>query len=266
MNYRFLNPLSFLTIFSLAVLLSVTSCEKEPEQIDLPPAESLVMDLSQFPKKATKAVGKSFGNWFYASGSVFVWNAVIVANVAIPVTAYAEAFNHTPVYLDDNSWEWSYSVVVNDKTYETTLVGSRIDRATFSMTMSLSEVGGFQNFEWFNGVIRYDHTEADWTLSHSPLNPTDYLQIHYEKDFDTEIRSIRYTVIDPENEIYDAYIEYGLDPALDFDAHYIIYKEENTSSIEWNTDTKAGHVKDPLYFQDELWHCWDGLQQDVDCR
>jgi hypothetical protein len=224
------------------------------------------LDLSQFPSNSTKAVNVLNNNWRYSSINVLVWNALIAANIAIPITAYAEAFNHTPVYLGDYSWEWSYSVIVSEKTYDVSLVGKRIDNETFSMEITLSESGGFQDFKWFEGVIRYDLTEANWTISHSPVNPVEYLDIHFQKDFETEVASIRYTVTDPNNKIYNAYIEYGVDPVLDFDAYYTIFMTNSITNIEWDRITGAGRVMDFAHFQDQQWHCWDSLLEDVDCN
>lgn len=262
-----MKPVSYILILTMGLMFVFTSCEKEPERMDLPPAESLVIDWSMFPsgdKKAT-AEPETAWNFLYSGLSILVWNTVVAAHIVIPTVAYVEAFNHEPVYQGDNEWKWSYSVPVNGKTIVAELVGARIDNESFSMVMTLSENGGFQNFEWFSGVIRYDHTAATWTLAHSPDNGTDYLEIDYTKNFDTEVSNIRYTVIDPQNEIYNGYIDYGIDPDLDFDAHYTIFRNDTTTFIEWNTETDAGRVKDEANFGDANWHCWDSQLQDVDC-
>jgi len=266
MKIKLLQPLSIILVLSLGLMMTFTACEKEPpEPMDLPPAESLVIDLSQFPTSNKKSDEASIGNWLYSSLSVFGWNVVIAVNLVIPVAAYAEAFHHTPVYLGDNSWDWSYSVPIGAHTYEATLIGTRLDNETFSMEMKLSQVGGYQDFAWFNGVIRYDQTEAEWTISHSPEDPTEYLDVYYQKEFVAGDASIKYTVTDPDNELYNAYIEYGLDSDYELDAYYTIYKNDNTTYIEWNTTTHAGQVVDAAHFGDEDPRCWDTQLQDVDC-
>jgi hypothetical protein len=258
----------YLMILSLGLAFMATSCEKEPVVMALPDAESLVIDWSMFPSNAAKSTGESeiaIGNWFYSAGTIVVWNTVVAANIAIPIVAYDAALNQTPVYLGDNTWQWSYSFPFNQRTINARLVGSRIDNETFSMEMHLSETGGFGEFKWFEGVIRYDHTAATWTLSHSPGNPVEYLEVAYTKDFETEVHNIRYTIIDPENDLYNGYIDFGVDPALELDAHYTLSGNQNTTWIEWNTETKAGRVKDQNHFADALWHCWDTMLQDVNC-
>jgi len=263
---KILKPASYGLILSLGLMLTFTSCEKDPKAMELPPAESLVIDWDAFPNNAKKSAELIAGNWFYSAGTIVVWNVVVGANILVPTTAYAAAFNTAPVYLGDNSWEWSYTVKVGQFTYAANLVGARIDNESFSMSMTLSQVGGFQDFQWFTGIIRYDGTSAVWTLSYNPDNAAEYLEIDYSKDFETDVANIRYTVIDPQNELYQGYIDYGIDPELDYDAHYTIFKENNTTYIEWNTSTNAGHVKDQIHFGDANWHCWDSQLQDVDCN
>ena len=252
---------------SFGVMFTISSCEKAPGPMELPPAESLVIDWDQFPTNARKSVevDSTYTNWFYSAASIVVWNTVVAANIVIPTVAYGAAFNHEPVFLGDETWEWSYSVTVNQRTIVARLVGSRIDNETFSMEMFLSESENFEDFKWFEGVIRYDHTEAQWTLSHSPQNPVEYLDITYQKDFETDVKSIRYSVIDPANDLFNGFIDFGIDPDSDLDAHYTISKNDTTTFIEWNTETHGGRVKDQRKFGDDLWHCWDTMLQDVDC-
>jgi hypothetical protein len=268
MKIKFLKPAAYLLLLSFGVIFTVTSCEKDPAPMDLPPAESLVIDWSMFPSNTTKSVAEAelnYGNYLFSWGTVVIWNTVVAANIAIPTIAYAAAFNHTPVYLGDNTWEWSYSVTHNQRTIVARLTGSRIDNETFSMEMVLSEAAKFDAFKWFEGVIRYDHTAANWTLSHSPDNPVEYLDIAYEKDFETDVANITYTVIDPQNDLYNGFIDFGIDPELDLDAHYTVSKGDSATYIEWSTSNKMGRVMAEHKFIDVNWHCWDTMLRDVEC-
>ncbi len=258
-------------IISFGLMLTISSCEKDPVPMELPPAESLAINWDAFPDNSAnekKSAGEelSMVNWFYSAASIVVWNTVVAANIVVPTVAYGEAFNHDPVYLDDETWEWNYSKTINQRTIFARLVGARIDNETFSMEMYLTEAGNFEDFKWFEGVVRYDHTAANWTLSHSPQEPDEYLEINYEKDFDNDIVNIRYTVIDPENDLYNGYIDFGIDADMtDYDAHYTISKYDTTTYIEWNTETYAGRVMDQQQYGNAFWHCWDTLLQDVEC-
>ncbi|MEX0981625.1 MAG: hypothetical protein WD577_01005 [Bacteroidales bacterium] len=260
---------AYLLLLSFGLMVVGMSCEKEIETMTLPPAESLVIDWSAFPNNGTKSAEEAEltkVNWFNSAATIFVWNTVVAANMAIPTVAYAAAFNNAPVYLGDNTWEWSYSVTHKERTFIAQLTGARIDKNTFSMEMVLSEAGGFGEFKWFEGVIRYDRTEANWILRRSPDKPDDYLEIAYDKSLETGIKNIRYTVIDPQDSLYNGYVEFGIDPELDLDAHYTISGGDNTTQIEWSTLNKMGRVMSQDLFGDANWHCWDSELNDVDCR
>lgn len=267
MTKKIFKPVSYLLILAMGLALTFTSCEKEPAVMDLPPKESLQIDLSVFPTNNTKAGDATIGNWLYSAGQIFIWNVGIAANIIIPVAAYAEAFNHPPVYLGDNAWEWSYSVTIGTDTYVASLIGERLNNSEFSMKMYLTKSGanGFEDFEWFTGVIRYDHTQANWSMNLDPANPVAYLDIEYHKDFENETADIRYTCVDPNNDLYQGYIEYGIDPTYDYDAYYTISKVSTVTYIEWDTETAAGRVMDETKFGDAEWHCWDTQLLDVVC-
>ncbi|HKK63055.1 MAG TPA: hypothetical protein VJ951_10850 [Bacteroidales bacterium] len=246
-----------------------SSCESEPDVLTLPPKASLDISLSQFPSGAedtsnTKSI-PSIRNWLFSSLTVLSWNAVLATNIAIPVAAYAEAFNHTPVYLGDNQWEWNYSATIKGKTYNARLLGARIDNEIYSMEMFLSQGQAFSDFKWFEGIIRYDHTDVNWTISHSPSSPINYLDIAYEKDFETDKSKIVYTVIDPENALFESYIEFGKDTSQVFDAFYNINRNDTLTNIQWDLQTNAGRVMNKQYFGDHSWHCWDSQLMDVKC-
>jgi hypothetical protein len=267
MKINFLKPAAYLLLLSLGVIFTVTSCEKEQEEIKLPPAESLIIDWSMFPSNTAKSITDaelSYGNYLFSWGTVVIWNTVVAANIFIPTFAYTEALKQTPVYID-NTLVWSFSFTHSARTIDARLTGARIDNETFSMEMVLSEAGGFAEFTWFEGVIRYDHTAANWTLSHSPDNRVEYLDIEYKKDFDTDVSKITYTVIDPQNDLYNGSINFEVDPERDLDAHYTVSKADSATYIEWSSSNIMGRVKAQHHFGDEDWHCWDALRQDVEC-
>ncbi len=42
-------------------------------------------------------------------------------------------------------------------------------------------------------------------------------------------------------------------------------RSKHEVNIKYNTETKAGRVKAPAYFEDSDWHCWNEQFQDTDC-
>jgi len=260
--------ISFVIILSFLFGITITSCETAPEAMDLPDEETMILDLSIFPTSNTKSVELAKGNWFYSWLNVIGWNALAVGQIVIPTTAYLAALDQTPIYLGDNSWKWSYSVPVAGDTYVAELIGTRTSNVEFTMDMSLSKTTGadqFEDFDWFSGVVRFDHTAATWKFSYDPLNQTEYLEVAYTNDFEKGESKIRYTVTDPANPIYDSYIEYGVRPDSAFDAYFTIDKNDTLTFIEWDTEFKNGRVMDELFFTDSTWHCWDSQLEDSDC-
>ena len=144
------------TLFALATLLLLVivsiSCNKDEHdtQPDLPPLEALSMDFSDFTTfpdttPALKSAGY-YTNFAYSFANVFLWNGITTAVMIIPVAAYTECFNHTPQYLGDNSWQWSYTVTMMTITLEAKLITKRIDNETFSAKMYITNSGVFEDF------------------------------------------------------------------------------------------------------------------------
>ena len=268
MKTTIFNTVSILVILIMGASFTLTSCEKEPEAMALPPKQSLVMDLSVFPGSNQKAMDPILSNFAYAGVNVWFWSTAALVHVAVPVAAYKNAFNHVPAYLGDNSWQWSYTVVVANETYLAELIGTRLNEEEFSMEMYLSKTTGadlFEDFKWFEGVVQYDGSAADWKLSYDPFNSTQYLEAAYTKNLSTGEETLRYTVIDPQNDIYESYIEYGSVSDAYFDAYFTLNLNDTLTYIEWNTATDEGRVKNEVDFDDPGWHCWNSQLQDTDC-
>lgn len=247
-------------LLSLSILFTATSC-KETEPVDdrpaLPPIESLVMDFSNFVDEpaGNKGAQLSINNVWYSYWTVWGWNVVVTAVSIIPATAYAVALQQTPVYVGDYTWEWSFDFTL-DKEYTATLTGARINNEEFSMEMKIALAAAPDlGVKWFDGVVRYDHTHAEWTLYENGLQ--DVLEVVWNKDFETEAADLTYTYTKPGEELTGSYIMLEYRPDEIYDAAYTISLTEGITHIEWNIETKEGRVKSPVHFQDSEWHCWD---------
>jgi hypothetical protein len=274
MKMKKIFKLNTVLSFFLAVLLIAVSdsCKKDEKDAlpELPPVEALMMDFSFFEEgiPQNKSAVASYNNIIYAASNVLVWNTVALTVVALPVAAYAEAFNHEAVYLGENSWQWLYSLTVQESTYTVKLVSKRISNEEFTLKMVVSKSGlnGFENFTWFQGTVRYDGTGAAWDLYENPSVVNPVLNITWEKDWEKELYAIKYTYLKPGTDLTNGYIEHGVTEDPVFDAYYTISIPAGTINIEWNRATKAGHVKAPGHFEDSEWHCWNEYLLDVSCE
>ena len=269
MRKRF--KLTTVYVLTAVVLFTFASCDKEPvdQRPELPPLESLAMDFSDFANQpgGMKSSELSYVNFLYSYTSVSFWNASAVLVSALPVAAYTHALTMTPEYLGDNTWEWSFEFQHNALTYKATLTGKRLNNEEFSMEMliglaSMPEEGVL----WFDGVIRYDHTSADWTLYKE--GSLAVLEIAWNKDYETEEADLTYTYVEPEQDETGSYIMWEHRPGEVYDAAYTISMSEGLINIEWNVSTIEGRVKSLAYFDDDNWHCWDSYVNglaDIEC-
>ncbi len=249
-----------LVTFASAVLFTVSSCDQEDldQRPDLPPVESMMMDFSDFSEEpaSTKGSTSTYQNFLHSYLTVGFWNVSVTLVSALPVAAYAHALQQTPEYMGDNSWEWSYEFELNSLSYAATLTGERISNEEFSVKMVIAlSADPDAGLKWFDGVVRYDHTSADWTFYRE--GSASVLEIGWNKDFESEAADLTYTYTESGKTETGSYIMWEYIPGGVYDAAYTISMAEGTSNIEWNITTIEGRVKAPVFFGDEAWHCWD---------
>jgi len=265
--------LKLIAVFALTamVLFTVTSCDNEPvnQRPELPPAESLVMDFSDFTTQpgSMKSSEASYVNFLLSYTTVSFWNASTILVTAFPVVAYTHALTQTPEFLGDDTWEWSFEFQFNAQTYLAILTGKRLNNEEFSMEMVISLASmPEEGVKWFDGVIRYDHTSADWTLYKE--GSLAVLEIEWNMDYVTEEADLTYTYVEPDQVETGSYIMWEYRPEEVYDAAYTISMSEGMIMIEWNVSTIEGRVKSLAYFEDDNWHCWDSYANglvDIEC-
>ena len=137
------------TVLMLAALsFSCSDKESEDTMPDLPPIDALLMDFDEFidnpsQMQALKSM-EGYENAVFSYLTVSLWNVMVTLPMIVPVAVYLESFNHTPVYLGDNSWQWSYSVTGGADSYTARLVTKRISNDEFTAEMLVSKVGTFE--------------------------------------------------------------------------------------------------------------------------
>jgi hypothetical protein len=275
-------------LFSILIAITLVGglfwgCKKKGDPPVLPPSETMLIDFSEFviPSKSSiiesnvRSVENS--NWDLASSVAGLWNIILAAKLAVPVAAFQHAVDNQPVYLDNKKWEWSYSVSAIGSTYKARLTGQIRDTdIKWEMYIAKEGVGAFTEFLWFEGTTEPDGKSGQWILNHSQILKVPMLQIDWTLN-GTSVGSIKYTYIMELNESGDpetfkgSYIEYGLTTNT-LNAYYTVHLNitgiENDFEdvfIEWSTSAHNGRIKSGYFFQDELWHCWDGSGNNVDC-
>jgi hypothetical protein len=264
-------------IFIAMSLTLFSGCKKDKgDPPVLPPDESMSIDFSNFSTQGKGDVsisvpkGTQTSNWEFAAGVAMIWNSIIYTTLAVPVYSYKQAINQTPVYLDNKTWQWSYSVSLLNITYKARLTGQiRTDDVAWKMYISLEGTGGYDEFIWFEGTSKLDGSEGQWILNESHANQLPVLQIDWSVSGNS-VASIRYTYTKAGNAFKDSYIEYGLTTNT-LNAYYTIHYYNSTYlqfydlNVEWNSTTHNGRVKCQSHFGDTEWYCWDGNYINVTC-
>ncbi|MCD4737141.1 MAG: hypothetical protein K8R53_13945 [Bacteroidales bacterium] len=260
-------------LFALLFLFSGCSKDEEkaedPPAPDLPPVSSFAMDFSDFTDKDTTQYKSTetyqhFGRSFV---HVTVWNVVLTITMVVPVAAFYESFQHEAVYdPGTSSWIWSYNFkaagIIHKASLHASLSGDDV-----IWEMYISKDNAYTDFLWYSGTSKIGNTEGTWRLYNNPNDPAELLDIEWEEDPPSGYRSTKYTSIIAGDDNYGSYIEFGYIPTNPLNAFYNIYftGADNMINIEWKDPDFYGRIKEPNYFGNEDWHCWDENLLDVIC-
>jgi len=266
-----------LLIVSALSLTQFSGCKKDKgDPPVLPPSGSMAIDFDNFnqPGKGEYLVSlpkySPNSNWVLASGAAMIWNVIIYSTLAVPVYAFQLTVNETPVYIDDNTWQWSASATVMNETYSARLTGQvAASNIVWKMYISKAGSGGYSDFLWFEGTSKPDGSEGQWTLYESQSNPVEITKIDWTAE-GGEATSVKYTFTKSGNLFAGSNIEYGT-TQNSLNAYYSMYyynastEEFFEMDVEWSTTGKNGRISCPNYFGDSDWYCWDSNYINVDC-
>ncbi|HAH22249.1 MAG TPA: hypothetical protein DCL77_00495 [Prolixibacteraceae bacterium] len=271
------------TSISLVIILLAGlfwGCKKTDNPIApiLPPTSSMSIDFSKLitaDKSASIETGDK-SNLVVAATVVGFWNFYLGANLVFPAASFKLAMNNTPVLIGDNKWQWTYNFEAIGSTYKARLTGQvSLSGVKWEMYISKEGVDAFPELKWYEGTSSLDGKSGQWILNHSQQFPEPFLQIDW-KVVGSGIGNIKYTYIrdkkdDRTTDLFkNSFIEYGLttnslNAFINVHQNTGVVNAFNDTSIEWSTTTHKGHIKSISHFQDELWHCWNEVGDNVTC-
>ncbi len=265
---KVLSILLILSVTTLSLFVSCSSNKEDPgDPPNVPDVSTMVMDFSDFVDEDNGSNRTSNGaNWGVAALKVSVWNLLIGVTFAVPVASFRVTSSTTPEYDDDQGvWMWTAEHDYIGRTYSATLTGKQ-EGEVIQWEMYVSQENGYQDFLWYTGTSQADRSGGSWTLYQGPNSPNALLEIEWERT-DEEIGQIRYSNVSG-GAADGSYIEYGRLDTDDLDTYYTINNVEtgNMVEIQWDQDTNSGQIKDPGFFGDEDFHCWDENFEDADCQ
>jgi hypothetical protein len=270
-------------LFLLTILICsfLTSCKKDKgNPPTLPPEESMTIDFSNFVSGNKSAdlisvpKGVENSNWEFAALIAGYFRTIIVGTLAVPVYSFKLVVDEVPAYLDDKTWQWSYSASLLNVTYKARLTGQiRTTDVLWKMYITREGAGGFAEFLWFEGTSKLDGTGGQWILNYSSQYKEPVLQIDWTK-IGTAMGTIKCTYVRTlnDNRVADpfktSYIEYGKKTGTYnsfYNIHYYNGLAFSEMFVEWNSTTRNGRVKCSDHFDDDSWYCWNGLLVNITC-
>lgn len=262
------RTLAHLLLVLVIVILTVGGCDDLSGAPTIPPEETFVISFEDFQGTdgpATLGAGNQ-SNWDYAARVVGAWSIIIKGGLAVPVAAFRASFHNIPLHLDDGSWLWDYSVNVGGSIYTAELHAQFITEGV-RWAMNISKEGEYEDFLWYYGECDIRATGGFWILRKSPADPTDLLQIDWSRNASGGAHTVRYTNIVPGGDENGGYIDTQYTEGATYDHVWDLYnkRQENHTYIEWSSTTSEGRVKNPNYFGDDDWHCWDSSRMNTTC-
>jgi hypothetical protein len=219
--------------------------------------------------------GVENSNWEFSALVAGYFKAIITGTLAVPVATFKKALDQTPSWLEEKTWQWSFSTTILSVTYKARLVGQiRTSDVLWKMYITREGTGGFAEFIWFEGTSKLDASSGQWTLNHSSQFKEPLLQIDWTKTT-TGIGTVKYTYVRTQNDnrgtdpFKTSYIEYGKTTGTTYNAYYNIHYYTGMAfsdmNVEWSTTGKNGRVKCTPYFGDASWYCWNANYVNIVC-
>jgi hypothetical protein len=255
-------------------LLALTACQQnesneQSNPPEIPPKFSMSIN-EEFPSESNTVqsagtiTALSTNNFGYAGLNVAVWNTVLAVNLVVPVAAFLESFHHFPSLRSDNTWVWTYAVRIGGTIY-TAELHAQVSGDEVYWDMYVTKPGEYLDFNWFSGVSARDGSHGSWTLRKDPADVTEYLEIDWTHNRQSDTGTARYTIVLEGNPENGSYIYYGATTDEPYDAFYDVYSasKDQFLEIEWDRASRAGRARNPDYFPDSDWHYWDENLQDI---
>lgn len=246
-----------------------TSSKPESAAPDLPPVESMKMDLSffmdpggeGFAQGEEKAAGTKLNFLNAAVRAAFI-NVTVITVLTPPSLAFAAAIHTFPSHQDDGSYLWIYTWVEGDEEYQIRLYG-KLDGDWVDWELFVSLPSDTDPELWFSGRSHMDRDEGHWTFRDFTIEgDPEVLRIDWRVVSD-EDATLDFTNIRDGHEEEGDELRYRTDGAL----HSIEYYDDSdteTWDIIWNENDGTGSLRFPDY-NDSQRACWDSDQEDIDC-
>jgi len=271
------NYLLLLLLISTSLLVfscqdSTNSLNEQPPQ--LPPAESMDMNFSVFDKDTDAgssgdanltAENESYTHFLNATFRAMIVRGVVNSSLAIPKTLLNAAENIEPELSDDGEWTWSYSKDANGNNFEAELIATTDGNGQVIWQMYVtSSALDIDNELLFEGEVLTDGSSGNWTYFAllGDEAGSEISSVIWTVENEDQV-DLRLEVLTDRNGNLGDYIEYSFDSPVKL-ATYYNAGDNQTTEIEWNSETFEGYLVAPNYNNGEQ-ACWNNDFQNVEC-
>ncbi len=269
---------------SLSALLCVVlasstlaACQAAEEGPELPPGESMSMDIAAFSSsgKTDKADDTGSKKNFNQAAFRVTWlNTSILLALASPRLVFAAALSTEPTFAD-GKWTWSITAGNAAKRFTAELTGWFEGNAktgnTLELEMRVTCKGvscklKIDNFLWYTGHFEFGKRKGYWQFYNPDIKQDDKTFVHIDWQVtDATHRKLTFTNkrTDGHKDANDV-IAYERDgDALSVDVHDADAKLDYSAEIDVHTG--VGWLQVPNY-NGGAKACWDGSHNDKACE
>lgn len=263
--------MKYLSIKTICVLLSVMlvtlSCDNNnntSEPPTIPSEATMTADFSEMENAEkvhkSSAAESNFSTALFAAGIV---KLILDVNLAIPRALTAAAQQHEPNEVADGEWEWEYSTQANQNEFGVRLLAITNSQSDvewrFFVTNTASDPS-LDNALFFQGNTNFAATSGTW-IYFEPASSDQVSTLEWDTEGDEKF--LKLEVTSDRNDNLGDTIEYSFDGSVKT-VTYVDASNSETTTIEYNTETKAGFIISPDHNNGEK-SCWDEDLNNISC-
>lgn len=254
-----------LTCLIVAAGLFFSSCNSTDSSSDrppeIPPSESMAVDISEMQTAGKQSTAKAAeSNFSTALVATSFAKVILQANLAIPRALLAGAENHS-AELEDGEWVWSYESSTEGNSYGVRLVADVESEEEVNWNFFVTNSAlNMEDELFFSGTSNFDATSGTWTY-YSIQSGEEISTVSWARGED--MASINLEVTSDRNDRLGDSISYDFDG----ETKTVIYLDastQETTTISFDTETKAGFIISPDYNNGEK-SCWDSDLNNISC-
>ena len=255
----------FLTavILIIAVFISCNDANTSEVTPEIPSVQTMTIDLSEFSNNGNpkSQAGSNFNAALFRAG---IAKLIVDANLIIPRILINAAQNKNPEIVAEGEYQWMYTAQNGDDDFSILLTAEleSDDEVNWNFYVTSSATDPpLNNFLLFSGEAEFDGSEGKWSY-YDVQESGAVSEIEWDIDNDGTV-DLDFSVLSDRNGNEGSEIDYDFD-GVTKTIIYIDGSNGDTTTIEFNTETKIGFIISPNY-NDGVKSCWDSNFEDTPC-